>query len=847
MKNLILIDGNNFLFRSYYATSYSGIIMRNKDGFPTNALYGFVSMLNKIIKEENPDYIAVAFDVGKNFRHDKYPSYKEGRVEMPEDLRLQMPVARELLTAMGIKYYEIENYEADDIIGCLAKEAERDPNFIGTIISSDKDLLQLISPQITMKLLKQKDSIRYDEKTFVEDFGFEPINIIDFKALAGDSSDNIPGVKGIGEKTATKLISEYKTIENIYNNIDNIKGSVKDKLINDKENAFLSKEIATIYLNIPTKFNLEETKFLNEYNEELENLYEKLGFKSFLKELKSEKPEIELEINKVKNINELELQYPFAYYIEADQSNYHQANIIGMGVYDGKNSYYIDSNLVLDFLNICGKKTNYTYDLKKNICLTNIINLKSDFDLMIAQYLLGNTKDDLAFSIDDNQVLEYNKLIKNNFSDIEKIVLKKAKFIFDNQNETLEKIKNLNILELFETIEMPLISVLASMEKSGVKVDKEKLEDMRLTMQAKLDILENKIYDTVGEIFNISSPKQLGEILFEKLGLPYGKKTKTGYSTDSNVLTKLIDAHPVIKMVLDYRNYKKLQSTYLEGLANYITKESLIHTIFKQNLTRTGRLSSVEPNLQNIPIRDEEGRQVRKCFLPKHDIFLSADYSQIELRLLAHLAEAEELIEAFENDADIHKTVASRLYGVEEIAVTKEMRSNAKAVVFGIVYGISTFGLSEGTNLTPKEAKIFIDRYFEIYPSVKKYMDNIISFAKDFGYVTTLFNRRRVIDELNSSSYIVRQSGERIALNTPIQGTSADIIKKAMVEIYNKMKELNLKSELVLQVHDELIFDVVLEEKELLEQIVVEIMDNTVKLNVPLKVGVNYGENWYEA
>ncbi len=847
MKNVILIDGNNLLFRSYYATSYSGIIMRNKSGFPTNALYGFISMLNKIIEEEKPSYMAVAFDIGKTFRHDKYEHYKAGRSETPEDLKVQMPVSREILKAMGIKYYEVENYEADDIIGALAKEAIKDPNFVGTIISSDKDLLQLISPQIEMKLLKQKGNIRYNEESFTNDFGFPPINMIDFKALAGDPSDNIPGVKGIGEKTATKLISEYLTIENIYENIDKITGSVKEKLINDKENAFLSKEIATIFQDIPKKFNLEDTKFDNEYSQELRDLYEKLEFKSLLRELDSNKPRELLEVNIVNDLTKINLTKPFSYYIEANQVNYHYADILGMGVYDGKNSYFIPKSLVKDFLSKHSNLDKYTFDLKKNLCLLKTEILNNSFDLMIGNYLLGITKDDLAELMNEEIVVSYNYFLKNNFENLETIVAYKAKYIYKEHDEVMNKITSLNMLDLFNNIEMPLISVLAKMEAQGVKVNKEKLEDMRISMQAKIDILENKIYDEAREIFNISSPKQLGEILFEKLKLPFGKKTKTGYSTDASVLNKLLNSHPIIQMIIDYRNYKKLQSTYLEGLSNYIDTDDKIHTIFKQGLTRTGRLSSTEPNLQNIPIRDEEGRKIRMAFIPDNDLILSADYSQIELRLLAHLANSEELIKAFKNDQDIHIEVASKLYNVPLEAVTKEMRSNAKAVVFGIVYGISDFGLSEGTNLTPKEARVFIEKYFEVYPSVKKYMDDIVKFANDFGYVTTMMNRRRVIDELKSSSYIVRQSGNRIALNTPIQGSSADIIKKAMIEIDFEIKQRNLKSKMILQVHDELIFDVVRTEKDEIEELVTRIMNNTVEINVPLKVGINYGTNWYEA
>ena len=847
MKNVILIDGNNLMFRSYYATSYSGIVMKNKEGFPTNALYGFVSMLNKIIAEEKPTYMAVAFDVGKNFRHDKYEAYKAGRSEMPEMLKLQMPVARDLLKAMGIKYYEVENYEADDIIGALAKEANKDPNFVGTIVSSDKDLLQLISPQIEMKLLKQKGNIRYNPETFEQDYGFPPINIIDFKALAGDASDNIPGVRGVGEKTAQKLISEYKTIENLYDNIEKIKGSVKDKLIADKENAFLSKEIATIFQDIPQKFSLEDTAYQGEYSAELHSLFEKLEFKSLIREMESKKPEEKLEIKPTTSIVDLKINSPFAFYIEANKGNYHYANILGMGIYDGKSSYYLPPELIKEFLIKTKNLEKYTFDLKKNICLLNTDLENVSFDLMIGNYLLGITKDDLALLMNDPVVSSYDQLLKTNFLDLENICVKKAKYIYEQKNVVTKQITDLEMLELFNNIEMPLIPVLANMELQGVKVNKEKLEDMRLSMQAKIDILENKIYDEAREIFNISSPKQLGEILFDKLKLPFGKKGKTGYSTDVKVLTKLLPLHPIIQMILDYRNYKKIQTTYLEGLSNYIDLNNKIHTIYKQSLTRTGRLSSIEPNLQNIPIRDEEGRKIRMAFVPENDLLLSADYSQIELRLLAHLANSEELITAFENDQDIHVQVASKLYNVAEVAVTKEMRKNAKAVVFGIVYGISNFGLSEGTELSPKEAKNFIEKYFEAFPSVKKYMDDIVKFANDKGYVTTLMNRRRVIEELNSSAYMVRQSGNRIALNTPIQGSSADIIKKAMIEIYKELKINNLQSKMILQVHDELIFDVIEEEKEQLEKIVLSIMINVVKLNVPLKVGISYGTNWYEA
>ncbi len=843
MKNIILIDGNNLLFRSYYATAYQGVIMRNQEGFPTNALFGFVSMINKIIKEEKPTYMAVAFDIGKNFRQEKYKNYKLGRKETPEDLKKQMPIARDILKAMGIKYYEMENYEADDIIGTLACMAIDDPDFVGTIISSDRDLLQLISPQISMKLLKQKDFVRYDENSFIYEYGFEPIHIIDYKALAGDASDNIPGVKGIGDKTALKLIKQYKTIETLYENINDIKGGIHDKLIADKDSAFFSKDIATIYCQVPINIDLEETIFHNEYRQELEEIFTKLGFKSLIP--KKEIMNSEIDIINISSIDELSIVGDFAYYIECDQVNYHQANILGMAIYNQNKTYFIPKELIKLIFEKYQTTEKYTYDLKKNICLLKILTLNTNYDLMIASYLLGKSEDDIAHLM-NNDVPYYDELKKNNFQNIAQVVAKKAAYIYLTKKENEDQIKALGMEKLFIEMEMPLITVLAKMELNGIKVNKEILTNMNEEMQVKIDLLENKIYDEAQMIFNISSPKQLGEVLFEKLKLPYGKKGKTGYSTDVKVLSRLVTYHPIIELILDYRNYKKIQSTYILGLVNYLDTKNIIHTIYKQNLTRTGRLSSIEPNLQNIPVRDEEGRNIRKAFLPTNDLLLSVDYSQIELRLLAHLSQTKELIAAFIHGDDIHTQVASRLYNISESAVTKEMRKNAKAVVFGIIYGISNYGLSMGTKLSPAEAKKFIERYFEIYPGVKTYMDQIIKTAHQNGYVTTLFNRRRNIEELTNSSYVIRQAGERIALNTPLQGTSADIIKLAMIEIDKKMNENNLKSKMILQVHDELIFDLVIAEKEKLSNIVKTAMENIIKLDVPLTVNIEYGANWYE-
>ena len=852
MKKVILVDGNNLMFRSYYATAYTGNIMRNSKGVPTNALYGFVGMMNKIISEEKPQYIAVAFDIGKNFRKQKYETYKEGRQATPDDLKIQMPVARDILNAMGIKYFELEPYEADDIIGTLAKMCDQDPEYDGTIISSDKDLLQLLSPVVDMKLLKQKDYIRYNPKSFKEDWGIDPIRIIDYKALAGDASDNIPGVKGIGDKTALTLLKEYESIENLYEHIDEIKGKVQEKLINDKESAFISKEIATIYRDVPLDVDLEDCIYNGADYVSLNKIYEELEFYSFIKKnVEGSKPvDNDIKYKYVNSIDDLNnLEDKISIYIECNLENYHNGDIVGIGISDSKNNYFVNNNILEDIIPILSKKEIITFDHKKNIVLLKKLGLEINCvsDIMIAAYLLNiNIKDDIAYLMNNNgsQVTFYSQSLKDGFKK-EDIVLK-ARFIYDINDKYIEDLTKEEMLDLYNTIEMPLISVLASMEYNGVRCDKEILDKMSIELEDRINSLEKEIYELAGEEFNISSPKQLGVILFEKLELPFAKKTKTGYKTDVNILNKLVDKHPIINKILDYRGLTKIKSTYLEGLANYIHEDGKIHTIYKQNLTRTGRLSSVEPNLQNIPARDEEGRKIRKAFLPEYDEFLSADYSQMELRVLAHVSGSKELQEAFIRDEDIHKRVAADIYGKNIDDVTKEERKTAKAVIFGIVYGISGFGLGENLEISPKDAKAFIDKYYEIYPGVKNYMDNIVMEAYRDGYVRTLFNRKRVIEELQNKNFMIRQSGERIALNTPIQGTSADIMKIAMVKIFNEMKENNLKSKMLLQVHDELIFDVIDSEKKVLERIVKSNMENCVKLDVPFKVSADYGTDWYE-
>ena len=843
MEKMILVDGNNLLFRSYYATAYNGNFMKNSKGFPTNALFGFANMMNKIIEEEKPTYIMVAFDKGKTFRHDKYDFYKQGRIETPNELKLQFPKAKELLNAMGIKYYEIDNYEADDIIGTFAEYCNKDPKFIGTIISSDKDLLQLISNDIDIKLLKQKDYLRYNEDTFTKEYGIKPINIIDLKALMGDASDNIPGVKGIGEKTALKLLQEYKTLDGIYEHIDEIKGKTKEKLVIDKDNAYMSYEIATIYKEVPIDINIDELKYLGS-TEKLNSLYEELEFYSFLK--KEKKKEKDINITIIDDVSKIKIDKECAIYLELDGTNYHNSNIIGIGIYNKDVAYYIKNITNLDFLN--GLDV-FTYDLKKlyvslkykNIKIPDIKN-----DLMIAAALLEyNTKDDIAYLANqfNYNIPFYESVLKQD--DISKIVVSKAKFIYEIKDELLNKIKEENMEELYNEIEIPLTYVLGDMEYDGVVVDKDILNEMGNEIKIKLEILSKDIYNLAGTSFNISSPQQLGEILFERLNLPHGKKGKTGYSTAVDVLNKLVNKHPIIEKILEYRMLNKLYTTYVEGLISTI-KDGKIHTIYTQTLTRTGRLSSIEPNLQNIPIRTEYGRLIRKAFVPSpNSIIISGDYSQIELRILAHMANVPALIDAFNNDLDIHSKTASDIFKTD--VVTKEMRRIAKAVNFGIIYGISSFGLSENLNISTKEAKQFIDEYLKTYPGIKEYMDNTIKNAYECGYAKTLFNRKRNIDELKNTNYMIRQSGERMALNTPIQGTSADIIKKAMVLIHKKLKENNLKSKLIIQVHDELVFDCLKEEQETVTKIMKDVMENVIKLKVPLKIDIEYGNNWYEA
>lgn len=844
MKKVVLVDGNNLMFRSYFATLYSGSTLRNKKGFPTNAIYGFVNMINKIISEEKPMYIAVAFDIGKTFRHEKYDYYKGKRDNTPDELKEQFPIAKQILTAMNIKYFELQGYEADDIIGTFSKKCEQDDDFKALIVSSDKDLLQLITDQTEVKLLKTKDYIRMDYKTFYDTYGIEPIKMIDLKALMGDASDNIPGVKGIGEKTALKLLTTYGSLSSIYEHIDEIKGSVKDKLIQDKDNAYMSYDIATIYKDVPLNVELEELAYIPKDKNELYKIYNELEFYSLIKESNNK----EENSNNTENINYINKNKQeinddiISLYIDLDNNNYHNANILGFAIYNNSVSSYIPytKDTDLSFLN----KKIYTYDYKRlyvSLKKNNLTIPTCLFDTMIGAYLVNyNIKDDISY-LAKQMGYEIDNSSKEN-SEIDK-----AKFVYDTYNTLMDMMQKENVMTLYNDIEFPLVTVLAKMEMNGIKVEKEILFEMKEEILKRIEEVSQIIYNMAGVEFNISSPKQLGDILFEKLGLPHAKKNKTGYSTDISVLEKLRD-YPIVEYIIEYRTLYKLYTTYIEGILNSISSDGKIHTIYTQTVARTGRLSSIEPNLQNIPIRYELGRLIRKAFVPlDNSILMSCDYSQIELRVFAHLSKVPELVMAFVNDMDIHTKTAMDIFHVKEEEVTKDMRRKAKAVNFGILYGISSYGLSEDLNIKPKEAKEFINKYFETYPGVKEYMDKEIEEAKKNGYVKTIMNRKRIIEELHSSNHVVRSMGERMALNTPIQGSSADILKMAMIKIDKYFEDNNIKSTMLLQVHDELIFNVIKEEEEEVRKIVSNIMESIIKLDVPLKVSIEEGNNWYEA
>ena len=853
MKKVVLIDGNNLIFRSYYATAYRGEILTNSKGLPTNAVYAYIQMLLKIIAEEKPSHIMVAFDKGKTFRHESYDDYKGGRSETPKELKEQIPYAKKVTRAMGITVEEIENYEADDIIGTYSKKIDEEV----LVVSSDRDLLQLISPNVKMKLLKMKDYVYYDEKSFYEDYGIKPIEIIDLKALMGDSSDNIKGVAGIGEKTALKLIKEYHTIDNLYKNIDDLKGKVKENLLNDKENAYKSLELATIYLDVPIEVNLEKIAYKGSNEEELNSLLKELEFNSLINKMSIKKSEEKLDIEIVEGIN-FRLNEDYSLYLVSSNLSYFKSLTIGVAISTKDKNYFIKKEYFNEDL-FNNNFNKYTYDIKRVDVALSLLNFNNNinFDNYIAYYLLNEkiTEDISFIMLNKGYDVKLNEdIFKKDKLLIEEETLindacKKARFIYEEKERLKEEIEKNNLHYLYYDIELKLASILANMEKEGILVDKDYLDSLESEIKEKLKTLEEKIYAISEEEFNISSPKQLGVILFEKLNIPYPKKSKnSNYSTDKEVLDKIRLFNPIVSLVEEYRMLSKLNSNYVVGLKEQIMSDNKVHTIYNQCLTRTGRLSSKDPNLQNIPNHDEYGRLIRKCFVSQEGYtFLSSDYSQIELRLFAELSNVESLKEAFINSEDIHSFTASKIFNKDIKDVTKEERSRAKAVNFGIIYGISSFGLANDLGINVNDAKDFIDRYMEKFDGIKAYMKKEVEDAKEKGYVTTIMNRKRYIDEIKASNYMIRMQGERMALNTPIQGSGSDILKKAMIDIDSEFKEKNIKSKMLLQIHDELIFEVKEEEKEIVKEIVKERMENAFKLSVPLVVDINMGKDLYEA
>lgn len=863
MKKVILVDGNNLLFRSYYATAYNGNLMKNSHGFPTNAVYGFLNMINKVIQEEKPEYMMVAFDIGKTFRHLKYEMYKGGRSETPNELKQQFPIAKELCLSMGIKYIEVNNYEADDIIGTFASLIEKSSEYEGLIISSDKDLLQLISDKVKVKLLKTHDYIMMDKEEFYKTYGINPIRMVDLKALMGDSSDNIPGVRGIGEKTALNLLQTYHSLDGIYENIENIKGKVKEKLLDDRESAYLSYEIATICREVPLDDNLMTIKYQGIDLPKYKDILTKLEFYSLLKKL-SEPVNMtsQIEYKIVNNLDEVVKEDGYSFYLEVLGYNYHTAQPLGVALKTSKNAYYIPFSLLKKTAFFNDGYHKYTYDLKKCLVVFHreeVLIDKENDDLMLEAYLLNkNVKNDIAYLANqyDYNIMFYDKefgsevtIKEKDIEIVSKESIKKSAFIYDFKETFIDELNNEEMYDLYKKMELPLTYVLAKMESNGIKVKMSYLDEMEIILKDKIKSLEEEIYILSGCVFNISSPKQLGDVLFRKMQIPYPKRIKDdSYSTNKDILDKLVDDYPIIEKILLYRTYTKLLSTYVISLRDEILADGKIHTIFNQCLTRTGRLSSERPNLQNIPIRLEEGRLIRKAFIPSDDsIIISSDYSQIELRVFAHMSKEKNLIDAFNNDLDIHAKTASDIFNVPITSVTKEMRRSAKAVNFGILYGISGFGLSEDLGIDLNDAKQFIEKYLTTFPGIKDYTNSLIEDAYRNGYVKTIFNRKRVIDELKNKNYIIRTSGERMALNTPIQGSAADILKLAMIEIDRQIDLHNMNTKMIVQVHDELVFDVPNNEVQEFVPILKNVMENIWQLSVPLKVDIEYGKTWFEA
>lgn len=875
-NKLILIDGNSIAYRAFFALP----LLNNDKGVYTNAVYGFTTMLLKIIEEEKPTHVLVAFDAGKTtFRHNTYTEYKGGRQKTPSELSEQFPLLRELLDAFQIKHYQLENYEADDIIGTMARIASDDGVQV-KVISGDKDLLQLAGDNIEVNLTKKgiSEMAVYSKEVIEQEMEITPLQIIDLKALMGDQSDNIPGVRGVGEKTALKLLKQYASVENIYEHLDEITAKkLNENLTTYKEDAFMSKELATINQESPIEINVEDLKYDGYDTNKLSTVFKELGFQSLLNKLDGEvdvEEEVALKEINYEVISELDESIftgENAFHIEILDENYHTEEMIGASIVNKNGNYYIPIDVLEDSA-IFKKwaeddtKEKYVFDAKKmTVLLRRLgIDLKGvTFDLLLASYLVNPSENNhdipsISHRFGEKEVKTdeevYGKGAKKAVPSenvlYEEHIIRKTVMIHLLKQQVEDELIANKQLELLTELELPLALVLGKMEATGVKIDKGRLLTMGSELSERLSVLEEEIQELAGEAFNVNSPKQLGPILFEKLELPVVKKTKTGYSTAADVLEQLEGKHPIIEKLLLYRQLKKLDSTYIAGLLRVIDEDTLkIHTRFNQALTQTGRLSSIDPNLQNIPIRIEEGRKIRQAFIPSEQgwkIF-AADYSQIELRVLAHIAKDEKLQQAFKQDKDIHTQTAMDVFHVSEDEVTSNMRRQAKAVNFGIVYGISDYGLSQNLGITRKEAKQFIDRYLESYPAVKEYMKDVVQEAKQDGFVTTIMNRRRYLPDITSRNFNVRSFAERTAMNTPIQGSAADIIKLAMIQLSKQLEESDLQARLLLQVHDELILEVPENELEEVEKLVATTMEQAIELDVPLKVDASYGDTWYDA
>lgn len=880
MSKLVLIDGHSILNRAFYGVPD----LTNAAGLHTNAIYGFLNILFKILDEESPDYLTVAFDVkAPTFRHEMFKEYKGTRKPMPEELREQVPVMKEVLQAMGIRIIEQAGYEADDLLGTIAKRAEAEGIDV-SLVSGDRDLLQIATDRIRIRIPKTKGGRTEIENYYAADveakYQVNPVQFIDLKALMGDTADNIPGVPKVGEKTATDLMVQFGSLDGIYEHIDEVtKKSVKESLIQNKDLAYLSRELATIKIDSPLTYTLEEARVGNFFNEDSYVLFKKLEFKNLLNKFEKgvSNEEISASFHLVENLAEVEALFTRVLSDKDRQVGLkvvkeagRHGELLGVALHLQEEGSFLvlkQGFLTEDYLKekiaLLGAQCRIaTADIKSEYAYLQAQDTDRFFDVILAAYLLNPLKNDYTVEDIANEYLNlmlpekgqafgrlsFKDALNEKPEDFLKYCCFEAYVCAQAAVCLQQKLEETQMDRLMREIEMPLTLVLFSMEEEGIRVNPEALKDYGEALSGKITELEQEIYSEAGCEFNINSPKQLGEILFEKMGLPGGKKTKTGYSTAADVLEKLSGEYPVVKHILEYRGLTKLKSTYADGLAAYIEDENRIHSTFNQTITATGRISSTEPNLQNIPIRMELGRQIRKVFIPKDGFcFMDADYSQIELRVLASMSGDERLIEAYRSHADIHRTTASQVFHIPFEEVTDLQRRNAKAVNFGIVYGISSFGLSEDLSISRKEAAAYIEQYFETYPQVKQFIDSLVKDAKKNGYAVTLYGRRRPVPELFSSNFMQRSFGERVAMNSPIQGTAADIIKIAMIRVFERLKKEGLKSKLILQVHDELLIETALEEEEQVRMILEEEMVHASSLAVELEIDLHVGINWYEA